>query len=88
MMAPAAHELGFELQILAESDDVCAVHVVPHAPVGDYKNLEALRAFARDKDVVTFDHEHVPTKFLQTLIDEGVNVQPRPQALIHAQDKL
>lgn len=88
MMAPAAHELGFDLQILAESDDVCAVHVVPHAPVGDYKDLEALRAFARDKDVVTFDHEHVPTEFLQTLIDEGINVQPRPQALVHAQDKL
>lgn len=88
MMAPAAHELGFDLEILAESEDVCAVQVVPHAPVGDYKDFDVLLNFARDKDVLTFDHEHVPTDFLQRLIDEGVNVQPRPGALVHAQDKL
>lgn len=88
MMAPAAHELGLDLEILAESEDVCAVQVVPHAPVGDYKDFDVLLNFARDKDVLTFDHEHVPTDFLQRLIDEGVNVQPRPGALVHAQDKL
>lgn len=88
MMAPAAHELGINLQILAESPEVCAVQVVPHAPVGDYTDLDQLRAFAAGVDVLTFDHEHVPTQFLETLIDEGVNVQPRPAALVHAQDKL
>lgn len=88
MMAPVAHELGLDLQILAESVDVCAVHVVPHAPVGDYQDFEKLSEFARDKDVVTFDHEHVPTEFLEKLIEEGINVQPRPAALVHAQDKL
>ncbi|MDO4898971.1 MAG: 5-(carboxyamino)imidazole ribonucleotide synthase [Rothia sp. (in: high G+C Gram-positive bacteria)] len=88
MMAPAATELGFELQILAESDDACATRAVPYAPVGDYRNFEALRAFAQQVDVLTFDHEHVPTDFLQQLIDEGINVQPRPSALVHAQDKI
>ena len=88
MMAPAAHELGLNLEILAESEDVCAVQVVPNAPVGDYKDFDVLLNFARDKDVLTFDHEHVPTDFLQRLIGEGVNVQPRPGALVHAQDKL
>ncbi|WP_346845105.1 5-(carboxyamino)imidazole ribonucleotide synthase [uncultured Rothia sp.] len=88
MMAQPAHELGFDLEILAESSEVCAVQVVPNAPVGDYKDFENLREFAQDKAVVTFDHEHVPTEFLQKLIDEGINVQPRPSALVHAQDKL
>lgn len=88
MMAPAATELGFELRILAETPDVCATRAVPTAPVGDYKDFEALAAFAREVDVLTFDHEHVPTDFLQRLLDEGVNVQPRPGALVHAQDKI
>ena len=87
-MAPAATNLGFDLHILAESPTVGAVAAVRSAPVGDYKDLEALREFARGKDVITFDHEHVPTEFLHTLIAEGVNVQPHPDALQYAQDKL
>jgi 5-(carboxyamino)imidazole ribonucleotide synthase len=88
MMAPEAVALGFELRVLAEAEDVSAVSAVAQAPVGDYKDLDTLRAFAQGLDVMTFDHEHVPTQHLQTLIAEGVNVQPRPDALIHAQDKL
>ena len=88
MMAPAATELGLELQVLAESDDVCATRAVPYAPVGDYRDFDTLHEFARGVDVLTFDHEHVPTDFLQRLIDDGINVQPRPGALVHAQDKL
>ncbi|WP_276309047.1 5-(carboxyamino)imidazole ribonucleotide synthase [Specibacter cremeus] len=88
MMAPPAVALGFDLRVLAEAPDVSAVAAVAHAPVGDYRDLDTLREFARDVDVLTFDHEHVPTGHLQTLIGEGVNVQPRPDALINAQDKL
>lgn len=88
MMASAAHELGFDLHILAEKEDASAVPVVPHAPVGDYTDLTTVREFVRDKAVVTFDHEHVPGEILQTLIADGINVQPRPEALIYAQDKL
>lgn len=88
MMAPAATELGFDLRVLAEDPDVCARRAVPDAPVGDYRDFETLAAFARDVDVLTFDHEHVPTAFLDRLIASGVNVQPRPSALVYAQDKI
>jgi 5-(carboxyamino)imidazole ribonucleotide synthase len=88
MMAPPAVALGFELRVLAEAPDVSAVAAVAQAPVGDYRDLAALRGFAAGVDVLTFDHEHVPGDLLQTLISDGVNVQPRPEALVHAQDKL
>ncbi|WP_113717103.1 5-(carboxyamino)imidazole ribonucleotide synthase [Arthrobacter dokdonensis] len=88
MMAPAAVALGFHLHVLAEAADVSAVDAVAQAPVGDYLDLDTLREFARGLDVLTFDHEHVPNGHLQVLIKEGVNVQPRPEALINAQDKL
>ena len=38
--------------------------------------------------MLTFDHEHVPTAMLDTLVAEGVTVAPPPEALVHAQDKL
>ncbi|WP_458779169.1 5-(carboxyamino)imidazole ribonucleotide synthase [Arthrobacter sp. D3-16] len=88
MMAPAATALGFELRVLAEGDDVSAVSAVPSSPVGDYKDLRTLLEFSEGLDVMTFDHEHVPTAHLRALQDAGVNVQPGPDALVHAQDKL
>lgn len=88
MMAPAATALGFELRVLAESGDVSAVSAVASSPVGDYKDLETLLEFSEGLDVMTFDHEHVPTSHLRALQEAGVNVQPGPDALMHAQDKL
>ncbi|GKV72497.1 N5-carboxyaminoimidazole ribonucleotide synthase [Pseudarthrobacter sp. NCCP-2145] len=87
-MAPAATALGFELRVLAEGDDVSAVSAVSSSPVGDYKDLQTLLDFAQGLDVMTFDHEHVPTDHLRALQDAGVNVQPGPDALVNAQDKL
>ena len=87
-MAPAATALGFELRVLAESGDVSAVSAVSASPVGDYKDLETLLEFSEGLDVMTFDHEHVPTGHLRALQEAGVNVQPGPDALVHAQDKL
>ncbi|MEI2276562.1 5-(carboxyamino)imidazole ribonucleotide synthase [Paenarthrobacter ilicis] len=88
MMAPPATALGFELRVLAEGQDVSAVAAVASAPVGDYKDLQTLLDFSRGVDVLTFDHEHVPTDHLRALLDAGVNVQPGPDALVNAQDKL
>lgn len=88
MMAPAATALGFELRVLAESGDVSAVSAVSSSPVGDYRDLETLLEFSEGLDVMTFDHEHVPTSHLRALQEAGVNVQPGPDALVHAQDKL
>ena len=88
MMAPPATALGFELRVLAEGEDVSAVAAVATAPIGDYKDLNALLEFSKGLDVLTFDHEHVPTEHLRALLDAGVNVQPGPDALVNAQDKL
>ena len=49
---------------------------------------QTLLTFARGVDVLTFDHEHVPGEHLRALSAEGINVQPGPDALVHAQDKL
>ena len=56
--------------------------------VGDYRDADTVLAFAREVDVVTFDHEHVPQDVLAALIAAGIPVHPGPDALRFAQDKL
>ena len=85
MIAPAV-ELGLPVRVLAEQEDMSAA--IAATAVGDYRDLETVRAFARDVDVVTFDHEHVPQEVLRALVEEGVAVHPGPDALLYAQDKL
>jgi len=85
MIAPAV-ELGLELRVLAEDEGMSAQ--LAATAVGDYRDLEAVRAFAEGVDVVTFDHEHVPQAVLRALVDDGIPVHPGPDALQYAQDKL
>lgn len=88
MCAGPAAEMGVTLSVLAEAPDASAALVVPSSPVGEHTDVEAVRALARECDVVTFDHEHVPREVLDALVADGVAVHPGPDALAHAQDKL
>ena len=88
MCAAPAAELGITLSVLAEAPDASAALVIPSAPVGDHRDVDAVRAFAKECDVVTFDHEHVPPDVLEALAADGVPLHPSPAALVHAQDKL
>ncbi|TQO20744.1 5-(carboxyamino)imidazole ribonucleotide synthase [Rhodoglobus vestalii] len=86
MMIPRAIELGIELRVLAESDGMSAQ--LAATAVGDYRDADTVLAFARDVDVITFDHEHVPQDVLAQLIEAGVSVHPGPAPLAIAQDKI
>ena len=88
MTHQAAIALGQTLRVLAGAGDEPAAQVSPDVVIGSHTDLDALRRAASDVTVLTFDHEHVPTEHLETLVAEGVNVAPPPEALVHAQDKL
>ena len=88
MCQPPAVGLSITLSVLAEAADASAALVIPSSPVGDHTDIEAVRAFARQCDVVTFDHEHVPAEVLEALEADGVILHPSPAALVFAQDKL
>lgn len=87
MTQQAAIALGIELRVLANTRDESAARVIADTRLGDYRDLGDLREFAKGCDVVTFDHEHVPTDHIRALAAEGVTVRPGADALIHAQDK-
>ena len=86
MMAEPAAALGIPLRLLAEAPGVSAAQVIPDHVVGDYTDLATLREVTAGCEVVTFDHEHVPTDHLHAL-ESDLAVRPGPDALVHAQDK-
>ncbi|MCA4753192.1 5-(carboxyamino)imidazole ribonucleotide synthase [Mycolicibacterium fortuitum] len=88
MTHQAAIALGQTLRVLAAGPDESAAQVSPDVVIGSHTDLDALRRAADGAAVLTFDHEHVPTEHLETLVADGVTVNPPPQALVHAQDKL
>ncbi|GLY52881.1 N5-carboxyaminoimidazole ribonucleotide synthase [Lentzea sp. NBRC 102530] len=88
MTHQAAIPLGQSLRVLAVSENDPAALVARDVVLGTHTDLDALRAFAKGCEVVTFDHEHVPQDHLRTLVAEGVKVHPGPDALQFAQDKL
>ncbi len=87
MMQQPAIALGVRLRLLADTMQDSAAQVIHDVVLGDYRDLTTLTKFASDCDVLTFDHEHVPTEHLLELLNAGIAVRPGPSALVHAQDK-
>jgi 5-(carboxyamino)imidazole ribonucleotide synthase len=84
----AAIALDIDLRLLADGPSDAAVLAGAEAVVGDHGDLDVLRAFAADVDVVTFEFEGVDNALLRTLEDEGHRLVPPPAAKLFAQDKL
>jgi 5-(carboxyamino)imidazole ribonucleotide synthase len=88
MCQPPSVGLSITLSVLAESSGSSAALVVPSCSVGDRTDVEAVRAFAQECDVVTFDHVQVPAEVLSALETDGVVLHPSPAALAFGQDRL
>ena len=88
MTHQAAIALGLSLRVLAETATDGAAKVTPDVDCGAPDDQAALLRFAKGCDVVTFDHEHVPTAQIRAIEDTGVAVRPGSSALLFAQDKL
>jgi 5-(carboxyamino)imidazole ribonucleotide synthase len=88
MTAAAAVGLGATFRVLAQSPAESAALVTRDAAIGSHLSLPDLSGFAAGCDVITFDHEHVPADYLQSLEKAGTLVRPGPHALRYTQDKL
>ncbi len=90
-LARMTHEagipLGIRFKLLSDTPQDSAAQAVSDVVIGDYRDLDTLRAFAQGCAVVTFDHEHVPAEHLRALEADGVVIRPGVEALLHAQDK-
>ena len=97
MTCQAAISLGVGFRVLAATPADSAALVCAGAVTGDYTALPDLLAFARECDVLTFDHEHVPGEHLaareRAAAKAGAGrrrtaIRPGRAALRYTQDKL
>ena len=98
MTGQAAISLGIGFRVLADTPTDSAALVCADTVIGDYTSLPDLLAFARDCDVLTFDHEHVRGERWFALGRAGgkeprasprcLASRPPPAALRYTQDKL
>jgi len=61
MFAIAARRMGYRVHTFSPDTDTPTGQVADREIVGDYNDLAAVRAFARDVDVITFEFENVPS---------------------------
>ena len=80
--------LGVHFSVLAADPSDSAALVCGDVALGDDRGLEDVLAFAEDRDVLTFDHEHVPEPVLRAVEGAGGLLRPSSDALRFAQDKL
>jgi len=84
-IAPAT-ALGIDLLLLAVDANDSGAQITQHV-VGDYKDLQTVREFAKKCDVVTFEHELIPLSIIKALEADGVVVRPSAAAFLYSQDK-
>lgn len=84
MIAPAI-ALGINLKVFAHSSEDSAALNCDFV-VGDYTDGQAVKRFAEQCDVITFEDESIPQSVIAELEKAGVVVRPRSEALIHSQN--
>jgi len=84
-VAPAT-ALGINLLLFAQDKEDSAAQIAPHV-VGDYRDLAQLLEFAKQCDVITFEHELVPLPVIKGLEAAGVKVFPTSNSFQYSQDK-
>ncbi|MCK5716081.1 MAG: 5-(carboxyamino)imidazole ribonucleotide synthase [Thiomargarita sp.] len=88
MSAQAAKQMGFHVAILDPTPECPAAHIADIHIIGDLYDADQIRALADVSDVLTYEIEHIDTKTLHSLYDEGYPIYPAPRVLEIIQDKL
>ncbi len=86
MFAIAARRMGYRVHTFSPGDDTPTGQVADVEVTASYDDLDALRAFARQVDVVTFEFENVPIEAVDA-IEEHAPVRPSGVALHTAQQR-
>jgi len=87
MMALAAAQMGYRCHIYAPEPVSVAAEVSAYFTCAAYDDVDALTAFAKSCDVVTYEFENVPVAPLHS-IETLVPIRPGIRALEIAQDRV
>jgi len=87
MLAVAAARLGFRTHIFEPGANPPAGDVAHALTTAGYDDVDALTAFAKSVDIVTFEFENIPTDALD-VIENITPIRPNREALRTSQDRL
>lgn len=87
MLSLAAARLGMRVHVYEPGTDCPAAQVSESCTTAPWDDAEALRAFAEDVDVVTYEFENIPTAALD-MIEAIRPIRPGRRALAVSQERL
>ncbi|MEO6870983.1 MAG: 5-(carboxyamino)imidazole ribonucleotide synthase [Chthoniobacterales bacterium] len=87
MLAIAARPMGYRVHTFSPDENGPAAQLCDHATVASYDDEEAVRRFAGEIDLLTFEFENIPTQTIEWAA-ETVVVRPRGEVLHIAQNRL
>ncbi|MEM9838054.1 MAG: 5-(carboxyamino)imidazole ribonucleotide synthase [Pseudomonadota bacterium] len=89
MLASAAAKLGFRTAVYGpEAGRSPASYITPRAVDGAYEDDQAVEAFARSCDVVTYEFENVPASTAEAVLQAGRGLHPPAKALAASQERI
>src|SRR4051812_45606863 len=80
MLAIAARQMGYRVHIFSPESDTPAGQVADREIVAEYDDLDAVAAFAKGVDVVTFEFENIPFATAEAAAKHAI-VRPDGQVL-------
>mgnify|MGYP002713029132 CR=1 FL=1 len=87
MLAQSARQMGYRVHVLSPGEDTPTGQLADVEVSAAYDDLEAVRAFAQNVDVVTYEFENVPSATAAACA-EFAPLHPGPQVLHIAQNRL
>ena len=87
MLALAAKSMGYRIHTFSPERDSPTGQVADREVAAAYDDMDALRAFVRGVDVVTFEFENVPAHVAEIAMEAGVPVRPGGHVLHTAQNR-
>ncbi|GAA6208343.1 5-(carboxyamino)imidazole ribonucleotide synthase [Cognatishimia sp. WU-CL00825] len=87
MLSVAAARLGYKTHIFEPGANPPAADVAHQVTTAAYEDIDALLAFAKSVDVITYEFENVPTSALDAL-EAHCEIRPGREALRISQDRI
>lgn len=87
MMILEAKKMGFYVTILDPVEKCPAHSIADNHIVAEFYDEEAFRKLAECSDIITYEFEHIQTKYLKNLEDKGYCVYPTVKSLEIIQNK-
>lgn len=87
MFAIPARRMGYRVKIFTPDKDGSAARFADHTIVADYRDEAAVRNFAREVNLLTFEFENIPSETIAWCASE-VDVRPAGNILETAQHRL